>query len=422
MASDSVPVFDPQKQRDFALEVVQRLGEAGFEAYWAGGCVRDQLLGRTPKDYDVATNAQPHEIRHVFGHRRTLPLGAAFGVITVLGPKGAGQIEVATFRRDVGYSDGRRPDQVAFSSAEEDAGRRDFTINGLFYDPQAGRVIDFVGGEEDLRRQVLRAIGDPVERFTEDKLRMLRAVRFAATLDFAMDDATREAIRRMADEILVVSAERIAMEMRRVLEDPRRALAVRMLIDTRLATVVLPEISAADPPRRRHLDRALAVLDRLREPLFPLALAALLDHLTDAEGTLAVGVRWRLSNKEIERTVWLVGHRDILHGARQKPWSAMQKILIAPGIHDLIALYEAVLDVEGEPDDDLRWCRERLAQPREELDPPPLLTGSDLLREGVVSGPIFRTILERVRDAQLDGQLHTQAEALALAHSILNQP
>src|SRR5208337_581044 len=179
-------MIDPEQQRRFALEVVRRLRAAGFEAYWAGGCVRDELLGRRPKDYDVATSAAPPQIRELFGNRRTLPLGAAFGVITVLGPRPADpayrvpMIEVATFRQDAEYSDGRHPDHVTFSSAREDAARRDFTINGMFFDPVERTVIDFVGGQEYLRQGLIRAIGSPRLRFGEDKLRMLRAVRFAA--------------------------------------------------------------------------------------------------------------------------------------------------------------------------------------------------------------------------------------------------
>ena len=216
--------------------------EAGFEAYWAGGCVRDQLLGRTPKDYDVATNATPQQIREIFGRRRTLAIGASFGVITVIGPKTAGMIEVATFRKDAAYSDGRHPDHVTFSSAKEDAARGDFTINGLFLDPLEDRVIDYVGGQEDLARRRIRAIGNPRERIAEDKLRLLRAVRFSAAFDFALEEETRAAIGEMAGQIGEVSPERIAMEMRRMLVDPSRVAAVRLLIETNLAAAVLPEI------------------------------------------------------------------------------------------------------------------------------------------------------------------------------------
>ncbi|MBL9124924.1 MAG: CCA tRNA nucleotidyltransferase, partial [Planctomycetaceae bacterium] len=201
---------DPAQQRDFALGVVQRLVEAGYIAYWAGGCVRDQLLGRIPKDYDVATNAAPDQVRQIFGRRRTHAVGAAFGVITVAGPPGAGHVEVATFRRDLAYSDGRRPDAVEYSSPVEDASRRDFTINGLFFDPLAAQIIDFVGGQADLERGVIRAIGDPAARIVEDKLRMLRAVRFAATFGFELEPETRAAVAAPAAELPVVSAERIA--------------------------------------------------------------------------------------------------------------------------------------------------------------------------------------------------------------------
>src|SRR2546421_7584616 len=202
-------------EREFAIDVVRRLQEAGHQALWAGGCVRDELLGLVPKDYDVATSARPDEVRRLF--RRTVAVGASFGVVNVLGPRDADaplQVEVATFRSDVGYSDGRRPDQVVFSSDREDALRRDFTINGMFFDPLAGKLIDYVGGQADLKARVLRAIGDPAVRFTEDKLRLLRAVRFATRFDLTLDAATANAVRAMAPEITVVSAERIAKELR----------------------------------------------------------------------------------------------------------------------------------------------------------------------------------------------------------------
>ena len=202
----------PTTPRQFAREITAKLQEAGYQALWAGGCVRDQMLGKEPKDYDVATSARPEQVRELFGHKRTLPIGASFGVITVLGPKSAGQIEVATFRRDADYSDGRRPDAVEFTDAREDALRRDFTINGMFYDPVHDRVEDYVGGVEDLKKKVIRAIGNPHERIYEDKLRMLRAVRFSSTYGFEIDPATLDAIRQHAHEIKIVSGERIGAE------------------------------------------------------------------------------------------------------------------------------------------------------------------------------------------------------------------
>ena len=275
-------MIDPEQQRHFALDVVRQLRTAGFEAYWAGGCVRDELLGRRPKDYDVATNATPPQIRALFGNQRTLPLGAAFGVITVLGPRPAGMIEVATFRQDAEYSDGRHPDHVTFSSAREDAARRDFTINGMFFDPVDRKVIDFVGGQEDLQNGLIRAIGSPRLRFGEDKLRMLRAVRFAAAFGFAIDAETAAAVREMAPQITVVSPERIAMEMRRVLTEPGRVQGVRLLVELGLAAAVLPEIVPGDGASPARVEHALGVLGRLQNPGFPLALAALLAGQADA--------------------------------------------------------------------------------------------------------------------------------------------
>jgi len=405
-------VLIPERQREFAVEVVGKLRRAGFEAYWAGGCVRDRLLGRVPKDYDVATNATPPEIRRLFGRRRTLAVGAAFGVINVLGPKGAGQVEVTTFRRDTGYSDGRHPDNVTFSSAEEDALRRDFTINGLFCDPVEDKVLDFVGGRADLQRGVVRAIGRPAERFAEDKLRMLRAVRFSATFDFALEAQTLHAVRRMASEIAVVSPERIAMEMRRMLVEPGRARGIRLLIDSRLAAAILPELAAGRP-----LEPILAVLDRLHQPGFPLALGALLYKLVDTAGARQVCSRWRLSNKETDRVCWLVGQFAVLGDARLMPWSVLQPILVADGVEDLLTLREAALPGCA----DAAHCRSLLDQAPELLDPPPLLSGNDLRDHGVPSGPQYRRLLKRVRAAQLDREIGTKDEALKLVDRLMKE-
>ena len=401
----------PEEQRRFAAEVVRRLRQAGFVAYWAGGCVRDQLLGHVAKDYDVATSATPAEIRKVFGYRRTLAIGAAFGVITVVGPRPAGQVEVTTFRQDAAYSDGRHPDGVTFSSAEHDASRRDFTINGLFYDPAADEVIDFVGGRDDLARGVIRAIGQPRERFAEDKLRMLRAVRFSARLGFGIEAETLAALGQMAPQITVVSPERIAMEMRLLLVLPRRAEAVRRLVDCGLAAALLPEIVPTDEARQQAFERTLAVLGRLDEPGFALALGTLLHAMVDAEGARQVGRRWRLSNKETDRAAWLVEHCAALRAARSIRHCVLQPILVAEGIEDLLALHEAAWPEEA---DAAAYCRALFAQPREQLDPPPLLTGDDLLEYGVVPGAEYRTLLGRLRDAQLDGEIRNKSEALAM--------
>ena len=283
--------------------------------------------GARAEDYDVVTDARPDAIRALFGQRRTLAIGAAFGVITVLGPRGAGQVEVATFRRDVDYQDGRRPSSVEFSSPEEDAQRRDFTINGMFFDPIEERVIDFVGGQDDLRWRIIRAIGVPQERFTEDKLRLLRAIRFAAVLEFELEEQTRRAVESMAEQVSAVSVERIAAEMALMLGDGNRARAVNLLYDVRLLAVILPEVagladagplplplgegrgegetpSTLPPPHPNPLPkgegawpRTLGLLAALSRPTFALALAALLHGVADPAIATVVGRRWRLAQR-----------------------------------------------------------------------------------------------------------------------------
>jgi tRNA nucleotidyltransferase/poly(A) polymerase len=426
-----VPPLDPEKQRAFALEVVRTLRARGFETYWAGGCVRDSLLGRMPKDYDVATTARPEEIREAFGPRRTVPVGAQFGVMTVVGPKLAGQVEVATFRRDVAYSDGRHPDEVEFSSPEADAHRRDFTINGLFYDPVEDRVVDFVGGVDDLGRGIVRAIGEPRARFEEDKLRLLRAVRFTATFDFALDLPTRDAVEAMAAQIHVVSAERIAGEMRLMLVHSSRAAAIDLLHEVGLLKTILPELATANAsgevtatgrPADKAWLAALESLDALTDPSFSLALAALLHAFVDARGAAGIARRWKLSNAESQRTGWLLEHQSDLVGAPALKWSQLQPLLIAEGIQELIALHEALAAVAGHPADDTEYCRRRLAVPRDELDPPPLISGDDLIAHGVPRGKQYQYLLRAVRSAQLDGEISTPAEALALVERLRGGP
>ncbi len=408
---------DPVAQRQFAVEVVARLRAAGLQAYWAGGCVRDQLLGRVPKDYDVVTEARPDAIRALFGQRRTLAIGAAFGVITVLGPRGAGQIEVATFRRDVDYQDGRRPSSVEFSTPEEDAQRRDFTINGLFFDPVAEQVIDFVDGQADLQRRIVRAIGQPEERFTEDKLRLLRAIRFAAVLEFELEDTTRRAIERMASEVTAVSAERIAAEMERMLVDGNRARAVSLLREVGLLAVILPEVAAlADSGT---WSRTLALLEALNHPTFALALAVLLHGVADPAIATVVGRRWRLARSDFERTGWLLTQRGDLPRARALRWSQLQPLLIHPGSGELLTLGDA-LQAAGLCDAaELAYCRERLTLAPQELNPPPLVTGEDLIARNIPRGKIYARLLRQVREAQLDGQVSDKQQALALVDMLL---
>src|SRR4051794_34245835 len=374
---------DPARQRAFALEIAEKLRGAGFEALWAGGCVRDELLGLTPKDYDVATSATPEQIRDLFGHRRTLPIGAAFGVITVLGPRTAGQIEVATFRTDAAYSDGRHPDSVSFTTAEHDAQRRDFTINGLFYDPVAEKVVDYVNGQEDLQRRTIRAIGDPRLRLSEDKLRMLRAVRFAAAFNFEIESETLHAIQEMASQITTVSPERIGAELRRILLDPNRATALDLLRETNLLPQVLPAL--ANTP-----DEAFADVKRILHALKKPTLATVFALLLKAGGPKDLGRDLRFTNREIERATWILTHCPLAADAQNLPWPTLQRILTHEGASELLALHEAI---SGPDDNALAFCRERLAWPAERLNPLPLVDGNDLIRHGLAPGPQFSALL-----------------------------
>jgi len=426
----------PQAARELALQVVQRLRDAGYQSLWAGGCVRDLLLGKVPKDYDVATDATPDQVRQVFGKRRTIAVGAAFGVITVLGGRKAGNIEVATFRRDSAYSDGRHPDSVTFSKADEDAQRRDFTINGLFYDPLAAEVIDYVGGQQDLQNRIVRAIGDADQRINEDKLRMLRAVRFTATYQFSLDEVTLDAVRRHAAEIAVVSAERIAAEMRRMLVHPQRAAAVRLLRECRLLAEILPESrdTFGESQKDGETDawqRTVDALAALQSPSFPLALAALIREIclyaerslgeSTAEVAQRIARRWKLSNDELRTTRWLVGKVEKLQGASQLPWPKLQRTLINSNATELVDLAEAITKASHGVMSEIEFCRERLAWPAERLNPPPLINGDTLKAAGIQPGPEFRQVLEGTRDAQLEEEIADEASAIEFAKSLYQQ-
>lgn len=425
---------NPEAARELAVDVVQRLRDAEYQSLWAGGCVRDLLLGRTPKDYDVATNATPDEVREVFGKRRTIAIGAAFGVITVIGSKQSGNIEVATFRRDSTYSDGRHPDSVSYSSAEEDAQRRDLTINGLFYDPLAEEVIDYVGGKQDLQDRVIRAIGDADQRINEDKLRMLRVIRFTATYSFSLDERTLKAVQRHATEIDVVSAERIAAEMRRMLVHPERAEAARLLRESRLLVEILPESadtflgSGNAEGSDRAWDRTLAMLAELVSPAFPQALAALILEICwqinrdtgEAPKNVAQAIarRWKLSNDEVRLTSWLVEHVGQLKNASELPWPKLQRILIRSKAAELVDLAEVVAKANDRDQVEVEFCRQRLAWPPAQLNPRPLIDGDILKAAGIKPGPAFRQLLELTRDAQLEGKIKDEASALEFARSL----
>ncbi len=395
--------------RQWAVRIVNQLQKAGFQTLWAGGCVRDALLGIEPKDYDVATSATPDEVQQLFGIKKTLAIGKSFGVITVLGPKSAGHIEVATFRRDGGYSDGRRPDSVEFTDAKEDALRRDYTINGMFFDPITEEVIDYVGGQEDIQRKLIRAIGDADQRIEEDKLRMLRGVRFAATYGFEIEPKTMVAIQNKACEISAVSPERIGTELRRMLGHSGKARALRLLIEGRLWEQVLPSDIASD----FDWSDKVGLLQELDSD-FPTLLAAILSGSMVTASTLQDS--WRLKNDEVVQADWILANEEKLAQAIELPWSQLQPLLVSPHASKTVDFLQAKLDSGSVADskrlaNSIALCREKLALDEAALNPSPLLRGEDLKELGIAPGPQFKSILDTVRNKQLDGELNSSEQA-----------
>lgn len=399
--------------RQAAIDIIRRLQAHGFEALLAGGCVRDMLLGHRPKDYDVATNARPKDVVKLFS--RTLTVGAKFGVVIVLMQRA--QVEVATFRSEAGYRDGRHPDEVAFTNAAEDASRRDFTINGMFYDPLAERVIDYVEGQADLDRRIVRTIGDPQERFAEDYLRMLRAVRFSTRLGFAIEPATFAAIRQNAERITRISGERIATELEAILVDPNRQAGAAMLFDTGLADAIFPGLPA------EHRQCALAVLGRLRKHVdFPLALAAFFAGCP-AETVPAHCRILKLSGRQNKHLCFLLTHRGSLLDDEMS-LARLKKLLAQPYFWDLYELERAAQKAEGDRQALAalaRLCKRVRKLRGVNVKPKPLLNGHDLIRLGARPGPVLGQLAEELYVAQLEGQLHTPEQAAHWAAHWLRQ-
>lgn len=424
------PQSKPPSDREDALAVVRRLRGAGHVAYFAGGCVRDALLGLTPKDYDVATDAPPTRVRELFS--RTQAVGAAFGVILVR--QGRSQIEVATFRSEGKYLDGRRPENVTFTTAEEDARRRDFTINGLFYDPIEERVIDHVGGQEDLKAKRLRAIGDANQRFEEDHLRLLRAIRFAARFDLEIEDGTWSAIGSHMERLARISPERIADELRAMLTPPTRTRAWGMLMDRgfegvlfrflKLPWPVEPQVfSEFDPlfeavaPGRAvpfGLALAAATLNHLMYGTPPaVGLASRLEPPLVQEMVQALRRALRLSNDESEQMQGTLEGVRVLLSDRPPQVAALKRFLARPTSGLSRELLGALGHHEFEPQ--LRELE------KTEYAPPPLITGDDLTAAGLAPGRVFKKVLNEVYDAQLEGRVTSKEEALALALGIARE-
>ncbi|NUN16654.1 MAG: CCA tRNA nucleotidyltransferase [Myxococcales bacterium] len=397
---------------DKAKQVVQTLRDKGFEAYWAGGCVRDLVMGIPPKDFDITTSATPDQVIQSF--KKTIPIGAQFGVVQV---RWMGEsFEVATFRTESLYTDGRRPDSVQFSTAVEDVKRRDFTINGLLYDPFEQKVIDYVGGVADIAARIVRAIGDPEERIAEDRLRMLRAVRFASRLGFRMDDATFQAVRTHASAIVVVSAERVRDELLRTLSEGGGHTGIRLLYETALLRWVLPEIETS----AHRIDQLAAMLTHCRHHDPPLALALLLYPLNDS-AIHKVCVRLRMSNHDGRRI------RDMITLSKQIPDIAVldtashRRFLQNDLIPDAITLHRIIATAAEADLSAARRCeldRQTLID-HNMLMPQRLLSGHDLMSWGFKPGPHFRIVLTAVEDAILRGEVKNPEEARAFAENLL---
>jgi len=424
-----------------ARAVAARLRDAGYTAYFAGGCVRDRLLGNEPGDYDVATNATAETVQALFPH--TVPVGAQFGVVLVL--VDGEPFEVATFRTDAAYLDGRHPSSVTFSSNEDDAKRRDFTINGMFLDPETDAVFDYVGGRADLEAGIVRAIGDPFARIAEDRLRMLRGVRFAARFGFAIDPATLAAITLSAPQITDIAWERIGDEIVKILVasppgGARRAFEI--LDETGLLTALLPEMTAMkgvqqSPDYHPEGDvyvHTLGLLERLERPSETLALGALLHDIAKpvcavvrehrvtfyghcergAEMAVEICQRLRRSRDTWERVAYLVKNHLRHTSARQMRQSTLKRFLREDGIDELLELTRLdALASSGELAD-YEYCMARRSElGDEELKPAPFLTGRDLIALGLEPGPRFGEILDAVTDAQLEGEITNRDEATA---------
>ena len=422
-----------------AREIVARLRESGHIAYFAGGCVRDMVRGLTPKDYDVVTDARPEVVQTLFP--RTFAVGAHFGVIIVL-EKGF-QFEVATFRSDDAYIDGRHPSAVHFSSPEEDAQRRDFTINGMFYDPVAEKLIDFVGGCADIDAKLVRAIGDPARRFAEDRLRMLRAVRFATVLDYQIDKNTWDALVANASSINQISAERIRDELMRIFQSPNRVRGWDLLDGSGLMRAILPELDAMKgvlQPEQFHPEGDVFVHTRLMLQMLPaevsvsLVFAVLFHDVAKpvtatvdktgrirfnehdrigAEMTEAIMRRLRFSGAEIEATVEMVRQHMVFKDAPNMRVAKLKRFMARSTFDEELELHRVDCESSHRMLDNYEFLlRKREEFANEPIIPPPLMRGDDLIALGLKPGPKFGQILEAVETRQLEGTLRTREEAL----------
>ncbi len=397
-----------------AVWVIRRLRRSGHVALLAGGCVRDMLLGVRPDDYDVATDATPEEVRRLF--RRTLLVGAKFGVAVVLrrDRRGADRaVEVATFREDADYADGRRPDAVRFSSPQQDAQRRDFTINGMFYDPLAGEVIDYVGGRADLQAGVVRTIGAPDERFSEDFLRLLRAVRFAVRLGFRLHPATASALRRKAPKIGQISGERIFDELTKMLSHSSSDRALRWLEHFHLLQPILPELFEPNDELWLAAWQRVERLPCQDDPLLSLG-AMLMDVPRGSIGNIVR--RWGAPNRLREALRWFSEYRDTWRTAAEMPLAKFKRLMASEHWPWLRLLWKVREKIDANSQQQaLRIARRAGAIRPEQVAPEPWVTGQDLLNMGMKEGKPLGNLLQKLYDAQLAEELAGRAKAIAQA-------
>ena len=422
-----------------ARKIAERLRDRGHIAYFAGGCVRDMVRGLTPKDYDIATDARPENVQALFS--RTYAVGAHFGVIIVL--EDGFQFEVATFRSDEAYIDGRHPSAVHFSSPEEDARRRDFTINGMFLDPASDKVIDLVGGQADIGAKLVRAIGEPGQRLAEDRLRMLRAVRFATALDYQIDERTWDALVASASSINQISGERIRDEVVRIFLSSNRVRGWDLLDASGLVSAILPELQAMKgvlQPEQFHPEGDVFVHTRLMLSLLPdivsvpLVFAVLFHDVAKpvtsrvdeagrirfnehdrigAEMTEAIMRRLRFSGAEIEATVEMVRHHMVFKDAPKMRIAKLKRFMARPTFDEELELHRVDCQSSHRMLDNYEFLlRKREEFANEPIIPPPLVRGDDLIAFGLKPGPKFGEILEAVETRQLEGKLRTRDEAL----------
>lgn len=425
------------EKKTLATEIVKRFRSQGFEAYFAGGSVRDMLLGEAPKDYDIATNATPEEVKKIFP--KTIPVGEKFGVVIVVLEDE--NFEIATFRAEGVYSDGRRPDTVTFTSPKEDALRRDFTINGLLYDPLSEKVLDYVGGQKDIQARRIQTIGDPEKRFKEDKLRLLRAIRFASTLSFELERETFEAVKRLASEIQGVSPERIRDELVKIFTRKGAGRGLELLSESGLLKEILPEVEVmkgVNQPPEFHPEGDVFVhtklmLEKLDHPSTVLAFACLLHDVgkpltyevrdrirfnehaeVGAEVSEKILERLRFSNREKEEIVICIkNHMRFKEVQRMRP-GKLKRLLQQGTFPEELELHR--IDCASSHGNLGNWefLKKKLGEySQEEIAPQPFVTGDDLLHLGFAEGPLVGKILEELKELQLEGELSSREEALS---------